>query len=179
MLNIQLALREYTHGKTARYIYQNGAISFTDKNGRNIELTEYEKKNNLFGYDKFYLKITECPNCKRKMIDADYNALYSAFPFWEKMNFEAQRLRKGFAIRSNQSFDDDKMCGSHYWCIDCKDKIEFKCFNCKEMRLKKDMEYRYGDPPDFLCKFCYETVSAKDWNELIKAIEDNHRWEYD
>ena len=123
-------------------------------------------------YEKFELKVIDCPKCKKKMIDAGYFTLRNAFPAYYKKNLFEQLKEKNMVIRS------DHQEGYHYVCKDCIKLIEFKCWGCKETKLRKEVKYEEGDPPDFLCNGCYETKPAKEWDKLKEEISAEHRWDY-
>lgn len=123
-------------------------------------------------FEDFKLEIKTCPKCNKKMINASHNALRQSFPGYNKLNLETQLSKKDMVIRSETEE------GYHYLCENCEDNMEFKCWGCKETRLKKDIKWKYGDPPDFLCIHCYNTKTAKEWNDLRSEIDDNHRWDY-
>lgn len=123
-------------------------------------------------FEEFKLHIIICPKCKKKMIDASYMGLYNSFPVYIKFKLETQLSEKDMVIRSETKE------GYHYLCKNCEGNMEFKCVGCKETRLKKDIKYKYGDPPDFLCNTCYNTKSAKEWDDLVSGIAEEHRWDY-
>jgi hypothetical protein len=65
-------------------------------------------------------------------------------------------------------------------CADClaQDKVKFTCWLCKQDRPSSHIQESIGDPPDLLCRDCFETVSAKVWDEATDKLTEEHRYDY-
>ena len=37
---------------------------------------------------------------------------------------------------------------------------------------------QFGDPSEFLCSDCYETVSAKEWNNIENILIEKHIYDH-
>lgn len=124
-------------------------------------------------FEEFKLKVIVCPKCKKKMVDANHQYLRWSFPGYRGQSFKVQISRKDMTIRSEEKE------GYHYLCKNCVDLLKFKCFGCKETKLKKDIKYKHGDTPDYLCEGCYKTKTAKEWDKLQDEIVEKHQYDYE
>ena len=124
-------------------------------------------------FENFELKVIVCPKCKKKMIDAEYWRLKGVFPGYYKKDLHIQLSKKNMVIRSEIQHNNYA-----YVCKICAGLAEFKCYSCKQQRLVKNIKYREGDPPDYLCKKCFNIKTAKEWEELKDIISEDHRWDY-
>ena len=75
-----------------------------------------------------------------------------------------------------EGFQDDN---GHRCCIECKQngKHTFECALCHELRQFSEVQYEVGDPREYLCKICYNTQSAKVWEEKKTELYESHRWD--
>lgn len=133
-------------------------------------------------YKEFKLRIIRCNKCKKDMIHASLSSLNSAFNHNHRgVSLDVQLKEADMVVRSGQTADGG-LWGfgeESYLCVNCKNLFELKCYNCKEVRLFKDIKFTCGDPPDALCRVCYATIPAKEWKDLIKKLEELHRWDYE
>lgn len=125
-------------------------------------------------FEEFKLKVIVCPKCDKKMIDAEYWNLYSSFPVYHKQALQSQISRKDMVIRSEIKHNDYA-----YVCKTCVGLAEFKCYSCKQQDVVKNIKYRNGDPPDYLCKKCFKSKTAEEWENLKYEIQELHQWDYD
>ena len=117
-----------------------------------------------------------CPICNKHMIKQwpkNYDNPY--FPNYIEMTQQAQAERAGVVFRSNVTVDE------HYICVECAEagKADFLCVLCNERKSTDKIQERYGDPPDFLCKDCYKTVSAEVWETKCDELREEHRYDFD
>lgn len=126
--------------------------------------------------------LSTCPCCKSPMIEAPLKALNSVASVVGSglkdggNSIAAQCLRGGLVVRSNSTnTENEKICEN---CANAGES-SFICAMCKEKRASSEKEESFGDPPEFLCKVCYATKSAKDWDDIIKKLSDRHRWDFD
>jgi len=103
--------------------------------------------------------------------------MYDGFPKYNKMTLEKQLERAGWRRKSGVT------SGIHNngdLCQACADAgiAKFKCELCGESRPYSEEKERVGDPPDFLCKACFETVTAKEWDDKVNELELSHQWDY-
>lgn len=117
----------------------------------------------------FALPVSRCSFCKTytlPKIKGFYENGSSAMSQAEQMKAAGMRYRGSNFITS------DIVCEQ---CV-ADGKIHFKCAFCEETRnseLYHDAEY--GDP---ICKICYETLTAKEWDEKMKELHEIHRYDY-
>lgn len=52
------------------------------------------------------------------------------------------------------------------------------CALCNKLRKGKPQE-AIGDPPEFMCTPCYETVPAKIWIAKRDALWEEHRYDFE
>ena len=124
-------------------------------------------------YAKMFVRVHKCRACERPMVyppgerDKTFPSHYSA-------SFGAQIRRAGFVVASSAKVDDSVIC------VECKEegKASFVCALCGERRKSDLIEDYFGDPPEFLCAVCYETVPAKTYDEKKAELRDGHRWDY-
>lgn len=121
-------------------------------------------------YARFLLALEKCPSCHKYMIVRPHRAR-NTFPRYHKLTFEAQVKAAEFVITSDSQVDDK------YICEDCAGagKASFICALCKQRKSSDKIQERIGDPPEFLCADCYETVPAKEWESIWNQLERSHR----
>ena len=113
-----------------------------------------------------------CASCGRLMVPRlDPFRNTRLFPCWHELTLEQQAKRGGLATCSDALKDGEKICE------DCKatGKSTFVCALCKQERPCDQIREHFGDPPDYLCKPCYQTVPAKDWDAEVESLEQAHR----
>ena len=121
----------------------------------------------------FLLTLKRCGTCNRDMVIKP--TPNTAFPLYWDNDFDSQAKRAGFVQRSRVKVDD------RYICIECVEagKASFKCELCKDRKPSNKEKGIFGDPPEFLCMDCYETVSAKVWNEKEDELLKTHRYDFE
>ena len=124
-------------------------------------------------YARFLLTVETCPECGRFMVIKPSNPRCT-FPFFIKLNFDAQAAAAGLGIRS------DLQSGNDYICQDCANagKAWFYCELCKEKKSTGKVQQSFGDPTEFLCIDCYGTVPAKEWEEAVDRLYKSHRYDF-
>ena len=58
-------------------------------------------------------------------------------------------------------------------------KADFLCALCNERKSTDKIQESIGDAPEFLCKDCYDTVSAKIWDDKLDELQEAHRYDYE
>ena len=122
------------------------------------------------------VELSRCPCCKKPMISAPPKEWARRWTFYD---FDGQVKRAGWVWTSQTERGDGY--GRRAICRDCETagKGTFTCVLCKEERQTSAIHERYGDPPEFLCVSCYETVPAKAWDEKTNELEEAHRWDHE
>lgn len=128
-------------------------------------------------YATFLVKLERCPLCNCLMIAEPKQQHFrkSTFPVYCKLSFETQAKRANLHFVSNIIVDDE------YICIECADegKADFLCSLCKNRKSTDKEKESFGDPPEYLCKDCYSTVPAKEWDKKCEMLEESHRWDFE
>jgi len=128
-------------------------------------------------YAKMIVAISSCPICKKIMING-YNETYydlSTFPVNWMVGFTAQIKRAGWVISSGIKVNDE------YICTECKlaGRGYFNCALCGEEKpLNKEKE-SFGDPAEYLCSDCYESIPAKVWDDKVNDLRMQHRYDFE
>lgn len=124
-------------------------------------------------YALMLIEVYQCPICTQLMVASPGES--GLFPRFEPVRFEAQVKRAGWLLRST-SYDEAR----DYVCVDCvKDgKLTFTCYLCKVTRDSDHIQESFGDPPERLCKLCYETVPASKWHEAYDYLFDRHKYDH-
>jgi hypothetical protein len=120
----------------------------------------------------FQLETRKCPSCGKPMIKRDKAGL---FPRVLSNNQDAQNKKLGVVYVSRAKMDGEDICEE----CELSGKSYFTCCLCGEKRTSDRLEDSYGDPAEYLCKDCYETVPAKQWDEKVKKLQDAHRWDFE
>ena len=137
------------------------------------------------GHDNLALigiQVDQCPICKKQMIKTDIKQLVKLQSNWGGAlkdagnTIEAQCKRADLMIKScyNSKYNEPI-------CKECESsgKRTFICCHCKTERRSHLIQEIYGDPPDYLCKICYETIPAKTWNDLDKQLTAEHQYDWE
>lgn len=121
---------------------------------------------------KFSLRVEKCPSCKKTMM---IKANRGIFPYLWLKGQATQMGESGVVYVSKSKIDDD------YICIECesKGKASFKCGICSERQNSAEIQQSFGDPPEHLCKTCYETTPAKQWDQKLELLEEKHRYDFE
>lgn len=125
----------------------------------------------------FAVLVTKCPICGKKMVAKPHALLLRARvfpPFW-KNNFTAQAKRAGLVFISHVKVDDEFICNE---CHE-KDLASFLCTGCGERKKTSKEKESFGDPPEYLCEDCYNTMPAKKWDELVEKLHNIHRYDFE
>lgn len=123
-------------------------------------------------YVEMLIEAKKCPICSKVMI---HKAKAGIFPMYIAINQDAQMKNAGIVFTSNVSVDDKLIC------VECEasGKADFKCELCGERRPTNLIQESFGYPPEFLCKVCYETVPAKQWDEKTDELYDQHKYDFE
>lgn len=125
-------------------------------------------------YARFLVVLGRCPACHKYMIVKPHRAR-NTFSRYHKLTFDAQAKAARLVIKSDSQIDGKSICE------DCAGagKASFVCALCKERKSSDKIQERIGDPPEFLCTDCYETVPAKKWENIWDQLECSHRWDFE
>ena len=125
-------------------------------------------------YGKVLVELEKCPICGKYMLDSR-DAKYGLFPKYVDIKIEKQMERAGWVQRSCVKVDDNDIC---FECAEAG-KADFLCALCKDRKPTDKVEESIGDPPEFLCTDCYESVPAKTWNAALHELRKSHCYDYE
>jgi len=126
------------------------------------------------GYGKVLVELEKCPLCGKYMVDAK-GAKYGLFPKYININIDKQMERAGWVLRSCTKVDDKNICSE---CTEAG-KADFLCTLCKQRKPTDKIKEEIGDPTEYICTDCYETMPAKEWDEKICKIREIHRYDFE
>lgn len=123
----------------------------------------------------FVLKLDKCVAC-HTLVMAIVTKVYSPFPI--RLDQDQRRQMQAAGIQEIGGYTYEPREGP--LCVKCTKQGlgRFKCWHCEQERPVSQQHEQFGDPPDFLCTVCYETLPAKTWDEVIKELGEVHRWDY-
>jgi hypothetical protein len=118
------------------------------------------------------LAAKKCKCCQKVMIEKETKNL---FPNFYAINQKAQMKAAGLVYMTATLVDDEPIC------IECEEsgKASFLCELCDERKTTDKKQESFGDPAEFLCKDCYESVPAKKWHEKVDELQESHRWDFE
>ena len=128
---------------------------------------------------KLEVQVSTCGICNQKMLKINPKLgkkLRELFPYYYRDDLAAQLKRANIVFQGGVKDKDD-----HYICEECDKagKSTFICALCEEERSSDLKEDSFGDPPESLCKVCYETVPAKVWDKKERELWESHRWDFE
>jgi hypothetical protein len=117
--------------------------------------------------------ISECPICKKPMVYIGKDH-WRLFPSYWKLQAKTQIQRAGWTIESNEKQEGE------YVCIEClkAGKITFVCSLCEIRKPTSKIQESIGYPPEHLCIDCYETKTAKEWEEILTKLKAKHTYDF-
>jgi hypothetical protein len=130
-----------------------------------------------FHYGRMIVAVELCHTCKKPMVARPQLVSYEhgLFPKHIDENFDAQLKRAGWVEKSHSKVDNSWICEE---CAS-QGKASFVCALCNERRTSDQVEERFGDPPEFLCKTCYSSVSALKWDQKTEELNEAHRYDFE
>jgi len=127
-------------------------------------------------YVEMIIQAEKCPICGKIMIKkVEDNILNSLFPGYKEMNQVAQAKRAGIVFKSYTKVDDKIICEE----CERSGKADFLCACCNERKTTDKMHESFGDPPDYLCTDCYNTVPAKIWDDKVNELMERHQYDFE
>jgi hypothetical protein len=125
----------------------------------------------------FALKVDKCVICKSLTMAKITH--YSYFPFPNRWigDQEDQMTAAGIRPLGGHTYhpEDGPICNV------CAEQGlgRFLCAGCGLERAVSHQKERIGDPPEFLCMTCYETMPAKRWNEIKNELNERHKYDWE
>ena len=118
------------------------------------------------------VQTRDCASCNKLMIEKERGR--NIFPAYYLANQESQAKAAGYVFESDATLDGEKIC------TECKEsgKASFTCNLCCESKPAGKLKKSIGTlDTDCLCSDCYSSVSAEIWDDTVRALEDEHRWD--
>jgi len=97
------------------------------------------------------------------------------FSGWIGESIDDQLQRAGWRKRVYVGGDHEYLCAA---CV-ARGEGGFTCALCGQKRQLRESYRSFGGPPEHLCVTCYETVSAKVWEQTIEQLREAHRYDYE
>lgn len=125
---------------------------------------------------RFTVESTKCVVCRNEMVHAPStrNWRKTTFPSYIGNNFEAQAKKAGLELSSDIKVDREYICNK----CENEGKADFLCSLCGQRHSVSKVKEQIGDPPEFLCLQCYTTVPAKEWDDKITSLNNEHRYDF-
>jgi hypothetical protein len=123
-----------------------------------------------------HVLLHKCSTCGRWMLNKSAERANNVFAT------EYFELLKEYLALADWRLSSDVTVGDgRVICEQCasENKGSFACALCGEVRESSQKERSVGDPPEFLCRVCYETKPAKLWDEKYKELLEAHRYDFE
>jgi hypothetical protein len=126
-------------------------------------------------YGLLLVELQRCSVCGRQMLHRDAKRAQKIFPLYLALTLKAQLNRANWRLASGiTDKNNDVICES---CA-AENLGSFVCVLCGIERPSEAVQQSIGDPPDYLCKICYDSVTARAWERKIDELEKDHRYDY-
>lgn len=121
----------------------------------------------------FLLHLARCPSCRVPMMPNFSD--HAPFRNWYVPTIKDQMERAGWRWRSRVQNSE-----GHYYCADCAQSGTdlIRCVCCQMTRPASLVQESFGDPPEYLCKVCYDTAPAKVWEQLVDQLTESHQYDW-
>lgn len=129
--------------------------------------------NETSAYATMLVQVEKCPLCGCWMLEKP-KRIWDTFPKYCMLGFDRQ-------LKNADWREMTFATGEHqHICKQCSEegKAVFTCALCKTNKPTSEIQATFGDPAEFLCKSCYVTVPASVWDENIKRLEDEHKYDF-
>jgi len=124
-------------------------------------------------YALMIVELDECPICKKQILNVPKKSYI--FPTWYEIDIDNQLKKAGWVLASQETQEGKIIC------IECSKsgKSTFLCALCGLRKPTSKIEESIGWPAEYLCKDCYETKTAKEWDDMVKKLNAEHRYDYE
>ena len=126
---------------------------------------------NGFVYVEMFVEAKRCKCCNKIMLKRDLQHIY---PIWNQLSQDAQMKRVGFVYQTSVLVDNEPICNE---CVD-SGKSTFICALCLERKSTDKIQESIGDPAEFLCAKCYNTVPASEWDNKVSELHKEHYYDF-
>lgn len=124
-----------------------------------------------YGYATFVLSIRKCPLCNSPMM----KKWRMPETIYYKLDLKSQMERAGIKFISSSRVNNEHICD------ECSGKglSSFTCYICNKTQSSTEIHESYGDPSDYVCKSCYNSIPASKWDKVIDELEKAHQYDFD
>ena len=108
------------------------------------------------------------------MIEKASNNMFNHYLYTDNSQ-ESQMRRAGLVFKTDIQVDGYLICDE---CVKAG-KADFLCALCNTRKSTDKIQESIGDPPEHLCKDCYNTVTAKVWEKKYTELLKSHTYDYE
>lgn len=130
-----------------------------------------------FGPDKvkILVQFKPCAACQHPCCPDLGQGYDNPFPKYYQANFREQIAKAGIRLIGRYNSSEDPVCKE---CVDAG-ATTHECYLCRKQKKSNEIKQSFGClSPHSLCEECYETVPAKKWDETVKELEENHKYDW-
>ena len=130
----------------------------------------------LGGYGLMLVNLDQCVVCSLPMVRRSWDMPHSSpFPPYDPVSLKAQAQRAGWVFAGKLQVNAETICER----CERADRARAACYLCKRERKASEVREAIGDPPEYLCTPCYDSVPARVWDRAVKELEEAHRWDHE
>jgi hypothetical protein len=136
------------------------------------------------GFLTVIIEARKCAACHRLMVGPfrdqtcdEVSSIFGSAILGGGASLRGQLNRAGAVMQSNIGTVDEAPI-----CVECaaQGKATFQCAKCNQVKLSSNLYETFGSLyPDHACNQCYEITPAKEWDEFIMKLAEDHRWDND
>lgn len=120
----------------------------------------------------FFVRTKICPVCKKQMVRSQLGVVTFGN---DPLSFHSQCAAAGIVLESHAEDEHGNAI-----CKECVDngRAKFICSLCRRTFPTDMIQKSVGSYlRSHLCKECFNTVSAKEWEDKVQELEENHKWD--
>lgn len=125
-------------------------------------------------YAVMYIPVNRCKECSSLMVLRE-KAPY-IFSKHITMTQLAQVKRLGLKFQHNDSILKEDLV-----CTECfsAGAVTFRCSLCDQIKTTDKIQESVGYlPSEYLCKDCYATTPAIEWENKLEELHESHKYDY-
>jgi hypothetical protein len=121
------------------------------------------------------VKVQKCSECGAHLATVDAAHQLRRLPWMNRGIVKQLELAGCKLVGRLGEFSSERSL-----CDDClKTRAVFECDLCHQKRCGEDISESFGYPAEYLCRHCFETVSAKVWAEACGGLSESHRYDFE
>lgn len=114
----------------------------------------------------YHIELLVCPSCRNWMLDPDLS---------DEIHFLSYEGQADIRRSSNYGRIEGKAV-----CVQCRDanwQVNFTCDHCDLTQPRSEVQFEYKrNGTGYLCKRCYNTLTAAEWDEAVADLKQSHSW---